>query len=217
MSEKKRLVVLISGSGTNLQAILDAARDGRLPAEVVLVVSNRKEAYGLTRAERAGAATLYFPLRPYRERGRSREEYDADLAERIAVYEPDLIVLAGWMLLLSPAFLDRFPDKVINLHPALPGAFPGVNAIERAYDAYQRGEITRSGCMVHLAIPEVDAGPVIAQREVAIYPEDSLEDFANRMHAAEHRLIVEAVAACLYREKPKPAASGSRGRRGGHC
>ncbi len=194
---KARLVVLISGSGTNLQAILDACAEGRLPAEVVLVVSNRKAAYGLVRAEWAGVPTLYFPLKPYRDAGLSREQYDADLAERVAAYKPDLIVLAGWMHILSPAFLDRFPNRVINLHPALPGMFPGTHAIERAFEAFRRGEITHSGCMVHYAIPEVDAGPVIVQAEVPIYDTDTLETFEERMHTTEHRLIVEAIAHVL--------------------
>ncbi len=194
---KARLVVLISGSGTNLQAILDACAEGRLPAEVVLVVSNRKAAYGLVRAERAGVPTLYFPLKPYRDAGLSREQYDADLAERVAAYKPDLIVLAGWMHILSPAFLDRFPNRVINLHPALPGMFPGTHAIERAFEAFRRGEITHSGCMVHYAVPEVDAGPVIVQAEVPIYDTDTLETFEERMHTTEHRLIVEAIAKVL--------------------
>lgn len=188
-----RVVVLISGSGTNLQALIDAAARGELAAEIVLVVSNRKEAYGLQRAAKVGIPQLVFPLRPYRETGRSREAYDADLAERIAAYEPDLLVLAGWMHILSPAFLNRFPGKVLNLHPALPGQFAGTHAIERAYEAFQRGEISHSGCMVHLAIPEVDAGEVVAQRVVPLYEGESLEAFEDRMHAAEHELIAEAV------------------------
>ncbi|MDQ7029492.1 MAG: phosphoribosylglycinamide formyltransferase [Ardenticatenia bacterium] len=192
-----RLVVFISGSGTNLQAILDACANGTLSAQVVLVVSNRKGAYGLVRAQRASVPTLYFPLKPYREAGRTREEYDADLAARVAQYEPDLIVLAGWMHILSPAFLDQFPERVINLHPALPGMFPGTHAIERAFQAFRRGEISYSGCMVHYTIPEVDAGPVIAQAKVPIFSSDTLESFEERMHATEHRLIVEAIATAL--------------------
>jgi len=189
----KRLVVCISGSGTNLQTILDAIEGKRLPVEVVLVVSNRKAAFGLARAERAGTPTLYFPLQPYTRDGRSREAYDHDLATRLRAYRPDLIVLAGWMHVFSPAFLQYFPEQVINLHPALPGTFPGLHAIERAYDAYGRGEITHSGCMIHYVIPEVDAGRVIAQAVVPIEPDDPLEAFEARMHATEHRLIVEAL------------------------
>jgi folate-dependent phosphoribosylglycinamide formyltransferase PurN len=102
-------------------------------------------------------------------------------------------VLAGWMHVLSPAFLDRFPGRVINLHPALPGTFPGVEAIRRAYEANQRGEIGESGCMVHYAVPEVDAGAVIAQARVPFIAGETLADFEARMHTAEHRLIVEAI------------------------
>ena len=188
-----RLVVMVSGSGSNLQAILDAIGDGRLAAEVVLVVSNRKAAYGLVRAQTAGIPTLYFPLKPYTESGRSREMYDRDLAEKVGAYAADLIVLAGWMHIFSPAFLEKFPNKVINLHPALPGSFAGTHAIERAFEAFQAGEITHSGCMIHYVVPEVDAGPTIDQEEVPIFPEDSLEEFEARMHSAEHRLIVRAI------------------------
>jgi len=191
-----RLVVLISGSGSNLQAILDATRSGELKAEVVLVVSNHKAAYGLTRAAEAGVPTLYFPLKPYSDAGRPRAEYDADLARQIMSSQPDQIMLAGWMHMLSPAFLDCFPNQVINLHPALPGAFPGVHAIERAFEAFQRGEISQSGCMVHRVVPELDAGPVIAQRVVPFQTDDTLDDYEARMHAAEHELVVEALRIC---------------------
>jgi folate-dependent phosphoribosylglycinamide formyltransferase PurN len=95
-------------------------------------------------------------------------------------------------------FLNQFPNQVINLHPALPGQFAGTHAIERAYAAYQRGEINHSGCMVHLTIPEIDAGSVIVQAEVPIYPHDTLEQFEMRMHTAEHRIIVEAIRRTLF-------------------
>ncbi|WP_420641305.1 phosphoribosylglycinamide formyltransferase [Candidatus Leptofilum sp.] len=188
-----RLVILISGSGSNLQAVLDAVEAGTITAVPSLVVSNRKKAYGLVRAETAGVPTAYFPFKPYRGAGKSREQYDADLAELIRPYQPDLIVLAGWMHILSATFLNCFPHKVINLHPALPGQFAGTHAIQRAYDAYQRGEIAHTGCMVHFTIPEVDAGPVVAQAEVPILPTDSLADLETRMHQAEHQLLVTAV------------------------
>lgn len=189
-----RLVVLISGNGSNLQAILDAIQARHLKAEVVAVVSNRRNAYGLERAKNSGIESVYFPYKPYKDEGKSREEYDADLADKVAKYEPDLIVLAGWMHILSPAFLDHFPQKVINLHPALPGQFDGINAIERAYEAYQRGEIDHSGIMVHYAIPEVDAGDVIIQVHIPILKKDTLADFENRMHENEHKLLVQAIA-----------------------
>ncbi|MBK9751239.1 MAG: hypothetical protein IPO91_31335 [Chloroflexi bacterium] len=126
-----------------------------------------------------------------------RGQYDADLADQIAPCAPDLIVLAGWMHILSPAFLNRFPHKVINLHPALPGAFPGVDAIQRAYAAYQRGAINQTGIMVHYVIPEVDAGAVIAQAPVIFRPGEPLDEFERRMHLSEHDLIVRATGIAL--------------------
>jgi formyltetrahydrofolate-dependent phosphoribosylglycinamide formyltransferase len=200
MSEQKnlpRLVIMVSGSGTNLQALLDSMARGELAATAVLVVSNKKEAYALTRAQQASVPTLYFPLTPFRQEADSRTAYDRALAATIAPYEPDLIVLAGWMRILTPAFLDAFPGKVINLHPALPGQFAGTHAIERAFAAYEAGEITQSGCMVHYVVPEVDAGPVIGYTAVDIHPHDTLESFATRLHAAEHQLIVHATAQAL--------------------
>lgn len=193
----KRLAVLISGNGSNLQAIIDAVQAGQLPARIAIVVSNRRAAFGLVRAEQAGIPTLYFPLKPYHDAGRSRAEYDADLAERVTSYAPDLVVLAGWMHVFSPAFLERFPGRVLNLHPALPGCFPGVQAIQRAYEAYQRAEIKRTGVMVHRVVPEVDAGAVVAQAEVPIFPTDTLADLEARIHQTEHRLLVDAIQSVL--------------------
>jgi formyltetrahydrofolate-dependent phosphoribosylglycinamide formyltransferase len=197
VAPRARLAVLISGSGSNLQALLDASASGELAADVVLVAANRKAAYGLTRAQQAGVPTCYLPLAPFLQSGANRDAYDAALAEQVAAARPDLVVLAGWMHILGPAFLNRFPQRVLNLHPALPGAFPGVDAIRRAYEAYQRGEIAQSGCMVHYAVPEVDAGPVVVQQVVPLHPDDTLETFEARMHAAEHRIIVEAVRQAL--------------------
>ncbi|MBC7813489.1 MAG: phosphoribosylglycinamide formyltransferase [Burkholderiales bacterium] len=189
-----KLVVFVSGSGTNLQAIIDASQQGTLDAEIALVVSNRKSAYGLVRAEQAGIPTFYFPLKPYLDAGHSRTDYDHDLAERIVNMPHDLIVLAGWMHILSDVFLARFTNRVINLHPALPGAFAGTEAIQRTFEAFQRGEVETGGCMVHYVVPEIDAGPVIVQALVPIEPNDILEAFEARMHEAEHRLIVEAIS-----------------------
>lgn len=192
-----RLVVFVSGAGTNLQALIDAIANGTLNAQIVLVVANRKTAYGLIRAEQANIPTCYVPRKPYTDVGLSREQYDANVAVQIAPYHPDLIVLAGWMHIFSAAFLEHFPRRVINLHPALPGMFPGTSAIAEAYAAYQRGEISASGCMVHYAVADVDAGPVITQQVVALQPADTLETFEARMHAAEHQLIVAAVQQVL--------------------
>ncbi len=189
----KRLAVFISGNGSNLQAIIDAIQQGELDAQIGLVVSNRADAYGLVRAEQAGLTTLVFPFDPYRAAGATREAYDADLARQVKAYTPDLMVLAGWMRVLTSAFLDQFPGRVMNLHPALPGQFAGTHAIERAFAAFQRGEIDHTGLMVHWVIPEVDAGPVITTETVPIYPTDTLDDLEQRLHTAEHRLLVQAI------------------------
>src|SRR5690606_26848550 len=123
-------------------------------AQVVLVVSNRKNAFGLERAAKAGVPTRVHTLKPYRDAGRSREEYDADLAELVLEAKPDWVVLAGWMHILSDAFLRHFPYRVVNLHPALPGQFPGANAITEALEAFQAGRIKKTGVMVHLVPDE---------------------------------------------------------------
>jgi formyltetrahydrofolate-dependent phosphoribosylglycinamide formyltransferase len=189
-----RLVVMISGNGSNLQAILDACEKGFLPAQVVAVISNKAEAYGLLRANRAGVPSE-AAVKP---KEMDRREYDAILADRVAAYQPDWIVLAGWMRILSAPFLDRFSDRVINLHPALPGKFPGTHAIERAYEAFRRGEIEQTGVMVHLVPDEgVDNGPTLAQVGVSIYPDDSLESLETRIHQAEHELLVNTLRRVL--------------------
>jgi formyltetrahydrofolate-dependent phosphoribosylglycinamide formyltransferase len=195
-----RIAVLISGFGSNLQAIMDAVSSGRLPGvEIAVVVSNRKSAYGLQRAKQAGIPTEYAPLKPYRDAGHPRTDYDADLAALLRDrYGVEWIVQAGWMHLFSMAFLQHFAQRVVNLHPALPGMFPGTHAIDRAWDAFQRGEIDRTGVMVHLVPDEgVDDGPVIAQATVPIHPGDTLKDLEARVHATEHRLFVEVLYGLL--------------------
>lgn len=197
-----RLAILISGHGSNLQALIDACERGDLPGvEIAVVVSNRCAAYGLERAWRHGLPALCHPLAPYRQRGLSRADYDADLARLLQERGVDWVVLAGWMHVLSDAFLSRFPNRVLNLHPALPGHFPGTDAIARAHTAAERGEIERTGVMVHLVPDElVDAGPVLRQEEVPIRPGESLEELEARIHAVEHRLLVEAVRQVTQKE-----------------
>ena len=186
-SEISRLVVLLSGFGSNLQAILDACNSGELPARVVAVISNKREAYGLERAHQVGIPAEYKP----KFKDQDRRAYDVELADLVASYKPDWIVLAGWMRVLSSAFLDRFSNRVVNLHPALPGTFPGTEAIPRAFEAYQRGEIQHTGVMVHLVPDEgVDAGPVLAQETVPIHPDDTAETLEERVHDVEHRVLV---------------------------
>lgn len=192
-----RLVVLISGSGTNLQAILDACGAGDLPAQVVAVISNKPEAFGLERARRADIPAIAHP----KPLAQTRREYDAELADLAAAHQPDWVVLAGWMRILSMAFLHRFPNRVLNLHPALPGAFPGARAIERAFAAYRHGEIAHTGVTIHLVPDEgVDSGPVLAQEVVPINPEDTLDTIEARVHAVEHRLLVDTLRQLITAE-----------------
>lgn len=194
MNIHARLVVLISGSGTNLQAIINACQAGQLAAEVVAVISNKPEALGLMRAHHARIPAIYKPKR----KTQTRHEYDAELAQMVKEFEPDWVVLAGWMRLLSMGFLSQFPQRIINLHPALPGAFPGTHAIDRAYHAFRRGEITETGVMVHLVPDEgVDNGPVLAQEVVPILPTDSQHDLENRVRMVEHRLLVAVLQSLI--------------------
>jgi phosphoribosylglycinamide formyltransferase 1 len=185
-----RLVVLVSGNGSNLQAILDASNSDDFPAKVCAVISNKADAYGLERARMAGIPVLVME----KVIEQDRRMYDAHLAEIVAGFSPDWVVLAGWMRILTSAFLDRFPDRVLNLHPALPGTFPGTHAIERAYEAWQKGEIEKTGVMVHLVPDEgVDVGPVLEALEILFLPDESLEKFERRVHETEHRLLVETL------------------------
>lgn len=194
-----RLVVLISGGGSNLQAVLDTCDLGLLPAEVVAVISNRENAYGLERARQAGVPAIYFP----KKKEMDRREYDALLAKKVAEFRPDWILLLGWLRILSSEFIGNFPSKVINLHPALPGTFPGLNAIEKAYEAYKKGEITQTGVMLHLVPNEgVDCGPVLAQQAISIHPEDTLETLEARIHEAEHIMVVAAMKQLLHKKRP---------------
>jgi formyltetrahydrofolate-dependent phosphoribosylglycinamide formyltransferase len=190
MNGEMSLAVLISGFGSNLQAILDAARLGILPARVCAVVSNKADAYGLERARLAGLPAIAHVYK----KGQERIEYDRLLGDIVVSYQPDWVVLAGWMRILSPAFLGRFPNRVVNLHPALQGMFPGTHAIERALEAYHAGQIEHTGVMVHLVPDEgVDNGPLLNQRIVPIFPEDTVETLETRVHKVEHTLLVETL------------------------
>ncbi len=194
-----RLVVLASGNGSNLQAILDACQRGEIHAQVAAVFSDRPDSYALERAHRLGVPSVAFSWLPYKQAGRDRRAYDADLAARIAEFQPDLVVLAGWMRLLSAAFLECFPKRVINLHPALPGAFPGAHAIQRAWEAYQAGQIQQTGVMVHYVPDEgVDSGPVIAFETVRFDPAEPLETLEERIHQVEHRLLVSSIQSIIH-------------------
>ena len=186
----KRLVILASGSGSNAQAIIDACATGLLPAEVIAVVSDHGDAKALVRADTAGLPAVHVGRRT----GESRADYDARLADIVTGFDPDWVVLAGWMRVLTLNFLGWFPGMVVNLHPALPGELPGLHAIERAHAEAEAGTRTRTGVMVHLVPDEgVDVGPVLATAEVPIYPADTLDELEQRVHAVEHLLLVETL------------------------
>ncbi len=195
-----RLVVLASGSGTNLAAIIAACDAGTLHARVVGVASDNTNAGALQRvgdgASRAVISRSAFT---------SRDAFDHALADTVAAWSPDLVVLAGFMRILGRGFLDRFPGRVINLHPALPGELPGINAIERAYTESRAHGRTTTGVMVHF-VPdeEVDDGPVIASCTVPIEPDDTLETLTMRMRAVEHQLLVKAIAIVLAEPASHP-------------
>ena len=195
---KARLVVLISGTGSNLQAMINAIQSGILQAEISAVISNKRDTYGLERARKTGIPVVVLP----KMKEQTREEYDAQLAQTVQRFAPDWVVLAGWMRILSMHFLRNFPNRVVNLHPALPGTFPGTHAIERAYEAFQRDEIQETGVMVHLVPDEgVDAGPVLAQTQVKILPGDRLEDLETKIHQTEHRLLVDTLVQIISKEE----------------
>ena len=186
-----RLAVLASGSGSNLQAVLDACAHGMLAAEVVLVVSDRGDAFALERARTVGVPAVHLP----RADGEARADYDARLADTVVAAAPDLVVLAGWMRILTMKFLGHFPSRVVNLHPALPGELPGTHSIERAFAEFERGERTRTGVMVHLVPDEgVDDGPVLGTAIVPIHVDDNLDTLTARVHATEHALLVATLA-----------------------
>ncbi|MEO1056588.1 MAG: phosphoribosylglycinamide formyltransferase [Actinomycetota bacterium] len=191
VTRRPRLVVLASGAGSNLQAIIDACGSNRIGADVAAVVSNNADAGALPRAAAAGIPTVHVG----RHDGEARADYDARLADVVSGFDPDRVVLAGWMRILTMSFLGWFPNMVINLHPALPGELPGVNAIERAWNEAQAGERTQTGVMIHLVPDEgVDDGPVLATATVTIDPATSLADFEAEMHRTEHTLLVDTLA-----------------------
>ena len=178
------VVVLISGSGSNLQALIDGAQ-ADLPIRVRAVISNEPDAFGLERARLAGIETRVLSHRDYR----SREDYDADLATLIAEFEPGLVVLAGFMRILTPVFVARFRGRMFNIHPSLLPKFRGLHTHERALNA---GE-TVHGASVHFVTEELDGGPVVLQARVAVEPEDDPDSLATRVLSREHRIYPLAV------------------------
>lgn len=193
-----RITVLISGNGTNLQALLDARNNALTNCSIVRVISNRIKAYGLVRARENSVPTHYHNLIPYREKygDNARREYDKDLAAIVLADKPDLVVAAGWMSILAETFLDPLAEAnvpIINLHPALPGAFNGAKAIERAHAAWLEGKIEKTGVLIHhVTFGEVDMGEPILVEEIPFIKgvDEDIEKLEQRIHKKEHKLIV---------------------------
>jgi phosphoribosylglycinamide formyltransferase 1 len=206
-SGRARLAILASGSGSNLGAILSACSDGTLNAEVVLVAGDKPNVGAFDRARAAGVpatAVLEVPADKTQRRA-----WAAELADIVGAHEPDWVILAGFMRILTAEFLNRFPNRVVNLHPALPGEFPGTHAIERALAEAKGGLRKETGIMVHLVPDEgVDDGPVLATQIVPILPDDDLETLSVRVHQAEHSLLVETLRTLTT--SPAPTSNPTR-------
>lgn len=175
-----RIAVLISGSGSNLQALIDGCQTDQISAEIVHVISNKADAYGLQRAAQAGISCSVLTA----EQGESREQYDQRLHQALAPYQADLIVLAGFMRILSANFVRQYQGKMFNIHPSLLPKYPGLNTHQRAIDA---GD-TEHGVSVHFVTPELDGGPVVLHASVPILANDTADTLAQRVHQQEHRI-----------------------------
>lgn len=184
-----RLGVLISGRGSNLQALIDSTVAGRLQATIGVVVSNRPDAQGLVRASAAGIETVVLSHKGYA----TRAAFDQALVDVLRARGVELVCLAGFMRLLGPVFIDAFPNAVLNIHPSLLPAFPGLDAQRQALEHGAKV----SGATVHLVNAELDAGPIVLQAAVPVLDEDSVESLSARILAAEHRLYPEAVRLVL--------------------
>jgi phosphoribosylglycinamide formyltransferase-1 len=180
------LGVLISGRGSNLGAVLAASAGGDLGARVALVVSNKADAPGLARAAAAGVPTRVIPHTSYPDRA----SFDAALVEALREASVDTVVLAGFMRLLTPVFLDAFPDRVVNIHPSLLPAFPGLDAQQQAFDY----GVQIAGCTVHFVDEHLDSGVIILQRAIPVLPTDDAPSLATRILAEEHQAYSEAIA-----------------------
>jgi phosphoribosylglycinamide formyltransferase-1 len=176
--------ILISGSGTNLQAFIDETASGKLDLDLSVVLSNRPEAAGLERARKANISTECLQHQDYPQ----REQFDAALVERLGAYHPDLIILAGFMRILTGTFVNHFSGRILNIHPSLLPKFPGLDTHQRAIDAGEKWH----GSTVHFVTEQLDGGPAIIQRRVPVMPEDSVAELAARVLEVEHRIYPEA-------------------------
>ena len=183
---RKRVAVLISGRGSNMAALIDAAKDKTFPAEIVLVLSNRPDAGGLATASAAGIATEVVDHTQY---GKDRAAFEAALQAALVKHRIEIVCLAGFMRLLTAGFVDRWPERMINIHPALLPAFKGLDTHQRALDAGAKVH----GATVHFVVPEMDAGPIIMQGVVAVSPDDNEQTLGQRVLAVEHRIYPQAL------------------------
>jgi phosphoribosylglycinamide formyltransferase-1 len=181
MADKKKLVILISGSGSNLQTFIDQCASGQLNAGIACVISNKASAFGLQRAQLAGIPTRVIDHKQFPD----REQFDAALAETIENYNPDLVILAGFMRILTPVFVQKFLGRMINIHPSLLPKFTGLHTHQRAIDA---GE-SHGGATVHFVTAELDGGPAIVQARVTIAANDTAESLATKVLVLEHRIF----------------------------
>jgi phosphoribosylglycinamide formyltransferase-1 len=188
-----RIVVLVSGTGSNLQAVIDAVKAGELDVEIAAVGADRPGTYGVERSAAAGIDTFVVDFKAYADRA----EWNAALADAVASYRPDVVVSSGFMRIVSPEFIDAFDGKYINTHPALLPAFPGAHGVR---DAMAYG-VKVTGCTVHWADAGVDTGPIIAQEAVAIKDDDTEETLHERIKLVERRLLVSTLASLAAEHK----------------
>jgi len=181
----RRIGVLVSGRGSNLQALLDAESCGELSGQIVVVICNKSQAFALERARKAGVPTVLVTKSEFP----NREDFDEQVAEVLRSYKVDLVVLAGFMRMLTEQFISAFQNKIINVHPSLLPAFKGVKAQWQAIEYGARV----SGCSTHFVTFEMDSGPIILQKAVPIFPEDTGETLAERILPEEHRILVKSV------------------------
>lgn len=184
----KKLGILLSGRGSNFQAIADNIASGKLKAEIAIVISNRADAPGVEAATRRGLKARVIP-----SKGKLREQHDAEVIAALKAVKVDLVILAGYMRLLSPAFVAEFPQRILNIHPSLLPAFPGLEAQRQALEA----GASVSGCTVHFVDEHLDHGPAILQRQVPVEPDDTVESLSARILKEEHIAYSEAIARVL--------------------
>lgn len=184
----KRLGILLSGRGSNFEAIAKNCASGKLAASIAIVIANREDAQGLETARKMGLSTVLLP-----SKGLAREDHDRQVAAALSAAAVDLVVLAGYMRILTSWFIEQFPQRIVNIHPALLPAFPGLDAQHQAWEYGVR----YSGCTVHFVDEKMDSGPILAQAVVPVFDSDTAETLSNRILAEEHRIYSEAIALAL--------------------